>query len=896
MEGQKEHKTLILLDGNGLMHRAFHAFPDLTTPNGELVNAVYGFTSILLQIINTHNPDYVICAFDLPAPTFRRIKFTDYKAKRSKMDGGLAGQFGRVKEILQAMDIPIFAVEGFEADDVIGTLATQASKEGIKVEVITGDKDLLQLVSRNIKVITPGKRFTETKVYDEDTFQAEYGFQSQYLIEYKGLRGDTSDNIPGIKGIGEKGAKALIGQYHTLEAIYDDIDNIDKKYRNKLQEGRESAFMSRELSTIVTDMDISLQLHQFADFDYDRVYTLLQELSFKSLLSRLPKFFKDDPTFSYKACWIAEEDIFTELLEKVRESKLFSLFVYGDNEDFMKAKIEYCAIGLQEGIVYCFSWESFGTFSKNIQRGFVDILESSEYRKIGYNLKFMYHAFFNMRIHFQGIFFDTLLAQYVLNPGVRIGGVKEQAMEFLQLSFTDFKELTNNGKISFVDIKNEELLDCLCKGAEILWRLFEYLDARLEGRVRDVFANIEMPLITVLAKMERSGILIDHSALEQDESFFERRITEIQDDIFEVVGHEFNISSPRQLGNVLFDELQLPAGRKNKTGRSTDDKTLLALESIHPVVAKIREYREVTKLYSTYIVSLKKLIFSDGRLHTSFNQSVAATGRLSSTNPNLQNIPIRTELGRKIRSMFIAPKESTLLSLDYSQIELRLLAHYSRDPVLITAFREKKDIHSATASEIFNVPIEKVSADQRRIAKIINFGIAYGMSEFGLSEQLGISRAQAKDYIQRYFEKYKNVAFYVDQILEQVKREGYVETMMGRRRNIFGINDSNWHIREQSRREAINMPLQGTNADMIKLAMIRIQQKLEYFPVKIMMILQVHDELLFEVNTQDDAQLKELSEMLVELMIDDVSLEVPVIVEAKVGTNWERMTHVYSNL
>lgn len=909
-------KRLVLIDGNSLIHRAYHALPPLNAPDGTPVNAVYGFTSMLLRVLQELKPEYIALTFDLPGPTFRHAQYVAYKANRPKADSDLVPQFQKVRDIVRAFNIPIFEVEGYEADDLVGTLARQANElnetkkefkeDPLSTIIVSGDMDTLQLVNDHTKVFTPKKGISDTILYNETQVKERYGFEPEKLIDYKGLKGDTSDNIPGVPGIGDKTAAQLIQQYGNLEGVLENIPFLKGKVQENIRENAEQAKLSKTLATIDRFAPITLHLEDTQTHDFDRptVLKAFQELGFRSLVTRLNEVFPtnseerretsehlvgevitdgEDMRGDYRILDSVEE--VSALVKKIADEGVFAL----DTETSDLRPIESELVGIS--IAYRSGEGFYIPYDPKTLAVVKPILEDPKIKKIGHNMKYDYLVLQNYDVTVQGMYFDTLLAAWLVSPGGLTSiGLKNLVYQELGITMTDISELIGKGKkqISMAEVDSKAVAEYACADADMAFRLKQVLEKKLrQANVYTVFEKYEMPLIPVLAIMERHGVLIDEAFLAKMSKELEKDIQGCTKAIFDSIGHEFNLNSPKQLADVLFSELQLPTQFKTKTGFSTDEATLNALKDAHPAITYLLKYRELFKLKNTYIDALPQLVSKkDGRVHTSFNQTGASSGRLSSSDPNLQNIPIKTELGAKIRQAFVADKGHCLVALDYSQIELRILAHLSQDPLLVKAFKENQDIHTVTASAIYGIEQDKVTKDMRRTGKTVNFALMYGISAFGLSQQLSIPRAEAQAFIERYFVTYARVKKFFDELLQKAYQDGYVETLSGRKRFIPELQSHIPNIRRAGERMALNLPMQGTNADIIKLAMIQIDRYLKAQNLQSKMILQVHDELVFEM---PEAEIAKAIPQIAHFMTQAMKLSVPIIVEVKKGDNWGEM-------
>lgn len=907
-----KRERIVLVDGYGLAFRAFFALPmTLSTASGELTNATFGFTSMLLDVLRDHHPDYVLVSFDV-GQTFRHEQFKDYKAHRAPMPPELPPQVTRMRDVLKALNIPVYEAEGFEADDVIGTLSCQATEAGLETYVITGDSDLMQLVNDHVYVVMPGaQRFGEYRIFDHEAVVNRYGFGPERVVDYKALVGDKSDNIPGVPGIGDKSAKQLIAQYASIEEMYDNLDDIiPTRARNAIANNRESAFQSRELATVVCDVPIELDLTRSVVHDFDRtaVIALFQELEFRTLVNKIPLDGADeaestiDPGLAAQIaepCAIIDSAALKDLAEEVRSAERVAVDVETDGIDPQRCALVGIAIATAEDRAYYIPLVHAEATLLPMDEVRVAIAPAlAEHPAIvAHNGKFDLavlerHGFTGMTLAD-----DTMLAAYLL--GEKALGLKDLAFNRLGWEMTPITDLIGTGRkqITMDFVAYEDATPYACADVEATLRLQPLLRADLEARdqVR-LLETIEVPLIPVLERMERTGIALNSELLEEMGAQIEQQIGEIRSEIYSAVGHEFNLNSPAQLATVLFEEIGLPTGRRTKTGYSVSQDVLEGLKGAHDAVDLILEYRALAKLKSTYVDALPLQVNPEtARIHTNYNQTIAATGRLSSTNPNLQNIPVRTELGRQVRRAFIADnrngsspfsEEATLFGADYSQMELRLMAHYSQDPALLTAFSQGQDIHAATAAEVFGVTLDEVTPVQRSTAKVVNFGIMYGMQAWGLARDTGMSQADARDFINRYMERFEGIREFIAETIKETERNGYASTLYGRRRYLPDIAASGPR-RQAAERAAINMPIQGTAADIMKLAMLDIDRKLLDYGLGSRMLLQVHDELIFEAPV---SEIPALEALVKDAMVGVAELSVDLDVESKAGPNWEEMT------
>lgn len=938
----------MLIDGNALVHRGFHAVPGLTlTRTGEPIGAVYGFTMILLRAIKDLKPTHIVCTFDLAGPTFRHEQYADYKGTRAKTADDLVPQFPLVKEVVRALNIPIFEKEGFEADDVLGTLAVELckqNKDACDVMVVTGDMDAIQLVNKCVKIYTLRKGISDTAIYDEAAVMERYGFAPKQMIDYKALRGDPSDNIKGVKGIGEKGATDLIKEFGSIDALYKAIhagkglENIKPRTLQLLIDQEESARQSYHLATIVTNVPIDIEIppYSFGATESATAVEVFKQFEFKSLVDKLPKGYAaessesriknqesgnaDVPSGSSpkiggtrggmgqietgellgKPVSIDKQDyqlIDTEqkldkLVAKLEKQKVFALDTESTSLNIIDAELVGVSICYMSGEAYYIPAGIALT-----HKAFVEILESNTH-KVGHNIKFDQHMLQNAGIALGGIYFDTMIASYLLNAGTRQHGLDALAFNELGYQMQPIEDLIGKGKtaITMDQVPVEKVAWYAAEDVDMTFRLYELFAPRLESdELLSVFQDIEMPLVPVLEGMEREGVLLDVPFLKKLSDEAEKTIYSLTKEIHALAEEEFNINSPTQLREILFTKLGLKAefAKKTKTGFSTAAGELEKLLGQHPIIEKIMQYRELTKLQNTYLLSLPDMVNEKTkRIHTSYNQTIAATGRLSSVDPNLQNIPVKGEgMGAEIRKAFVAADGYKLLSLDYSQIELRVVAHVAQDQEMLRTFNAGEDIHTKTAVGIFGVEPDKVTKDMRRHAKTINFGILYGLSAFGLSYRIQeLDHVNAKEYIEKYFQTYPGVKAYIEAIKQEVHANGFVKNELGRTRKFPEIKSSQFFIRQAAERAAMNFPIQSLAADVIKIAMINIHKALSTQHLALStdcrMLLQVHDELVFEVKAD---KVHQYTSLIRPLMEDAIKLSVPVTVEAKAGDNWGEM-------
>ena len=925
-------QRLFLLDGMALAYRSYYAFihRPLVNSKGFNTSAIYGFVTFLNRVLSQEYPDFIAVVFDTAAPTFRHEMYEEYKATRQKMPEDLIPQIGRIKEVVRAHNIPVVEMDGFEADDVMGTLAKRAEREGVLTFMVTSDKDFMQLVSSKTKMYKPGRSGNEIEIVDISGVKEKFGVAPDKVIEVLGLTGDTSDNVPGVPGVGEKTAIPLIQKYGTIEHLYENIEKIEQKgLKAKLEAHKEKALLSKQLVTIDTNVPVEIDFHSLkaGEKDIQRLAKLYEEFEFTSLLQSLKKQ-KSEPVLREGAAEefpspdvelsdIKKDQHTYKLITKAREFKQVCAqlkkameFVF-DTETTSTNALQADLVGISfclrpreaffiavrassnRGESDLFGGDAEqrapaeGLDAEFITRTLKPILEDASIKKIGHNIKYDMLVLSRHGIWPKGIAFDTMIASYILRADGR-HNLDSVAKEHLQYKMVSFTELTGSGKEKkdIRDVPLPSLSDYSCEDADITFRLYESLRSKLDQQgMNDLCGKMEFPLISVLGNMERAGVAIDVAYLNGMSKDLERQLESLTREIHQEAGGPFNINSTQQLADVLFNKLNLRAVRKTKTGFSTDVGVLEELRHDHPIIERLLEYRQLSKLKSTYVDALPTIINpATGRVHTSFNQTIAATGRLSSSDPNLQNIPIRTEIGRSIRRAFIPGDQGhCILSADYSQIELRVMAHISGDEGLAEAFRNKEDIHSTTAAKVFGVSSGEVTRDMRRKAKEVNFGIMYGIGPFGLAGRLEISQAEAKEIIGRYFDRFPNVKQYINDTISTARSRGYVETMLGRRRYLPDLNSQNQNLRSNAERQAINMPIQGTAADMIKLAMIHIDNAITTRGLATKMIMQVHDELVFELARDEEKDVRTLVTMH---MNDALKLNVPLEIEIGVGENW----------
>lgn len=878
-----------IIDGNSYIYRAFYAIRGLSSSYGLPTNAVFGFANMLLKVIKEKSPDLLAIAFDPKGQTRRHAEFKEYKAQRPPMPRDLVPQIPYIHKLVEAFRIPVFVKEGQEADDVIATLARRAEAAGMEVTVVTGDKDILQLVGENIKVYDTLKE----KVFEPNDVEERFGVRPERMVEIMGLMGDASDNIPGVPGIGEKTAQALIKQYGTIENLLAHAQDISKpKLRQSLIENAHLARLSRDLAVLRSDvpLEISYDDLKLKPPDNAALMNIFRELEFTTLLKYVTK----EPEREAHYAAVLDETAFQDLMRTLREAAEISFDTETTSQNPMQAELVGISFSVRAHEAYYIPLRhAYPGSPKQIELDRVlsalkPVMANPNVKKMGQNMKYDILVLGHYGIPVKGASFDTMIASYLLNPGKPSHSLDAIALEYLNYKTTTYAEVTGTGKkqIGFDKVSIETATRYSGEDADIALRLKQTLEPKLgEQNLEKLFCEIEMPLMEVLADMERTGVKIDAGFLRHLSMKLEKEMAGIEKIIYELAGAEFNINSPRQLSEVLFVKLGLSPVKRTKMGFSTNVDVLEELARVHDLPAEILRYRTLAKLKSTYVDALPAMINSKtGRLHTSLNQTVTATGRLSSSEPNLQNIPIRTEEGREIRKAFIADRGSSLLSADYSQIELRVLAHMSGDEGLIRTFTEDQDVHRRTASEIFGLPPEEITPEMRRKAKAVNFGIIYGISPFGLAQNTGVSNAEAKRYIDSYFARYPKVREFIDKTIKEAGAKGYVTTLLGRRRFIPELSSSTASVRNFGERTAVNTPIQGTAADLIKLAMIRIHERLARQRLGSKMILQVHDELVFEIKDDEIGEMKSLVKREMEGVL---ALSVPIKVDMGVGKNWD---------
>ncbi len=908
---QEREPLLMIMDGHAMVHRSFRAIStqrNLTSSaTGEDTTGVYGFANVFLRALQEWNPAYCAIAFDTSTPTFRHLQFEQYKAQRPPSPPELRPQFDRVKQLMAAFGVPVFELDGWEADDVIGTLTLQAEEAGVDSVILTGDRDTFQLISPRVRVDLASS-IQDRRVYDEAELAERYsGLTAAQQPDFKALVGDSSDNIPGVPRVGEKRAATLLGDYGSLEGIYENLEAVKPpSVKSALGENRERAFENRRLMTIDRKAPVDLDLEHCRFWRYDRrdVVSLLTELEFFSVVSRVPSpdgsdvaesdVTREPETATDYTVVLAAEQL-DSMIAVIEETGSFAFDTETTSLDAMQADL----VGLSFATAPGRSWyvpvghrDGEQLSLESVLAAVRPLFESADIAKCAHNANYDMTVLTNHGVRFANVDFDTMIAAHLLGRSYNQLGLKDLSLNELGHEMTNIKELIGSGRkqITFDQVDIEAAAEYAAADADITFRLRDVFEPQVHQQdLRGLMDDTELALLPVLVTMQRHGIKMDSGVLHEMSADMFQQLGRIENEIYQSIGHTVNINSPQQLSNLLFQELGLPKTKRTKTGWSTDANSLESLKGMHPVVDQILEYRQVSKLKSTYVDALPEMVNPvTGRVHTSYNQTGSATGRMSSSDPNLQNIPIRTELGRQVRRAFVAEGAPVwqLFSADYSQIELRVLAHLSQDQGLLDAFRRGEDIHSATASLMFEVPLNEVDSEKRRIAKVLNFGVIYGLSPHGISQQTGFTREQGREFIDTYFAKYPGISEYLEAVKSQAHADQYVETVMGRRRYLPEINSPNFNTRGAAERMAINMPIQGTAADIMKLAMVRVQRRLDADEMQTKMLLQVHDELVFETPNEE---LDALRDLVFDEMPAAMELDVTLKVDAKWADNWGDM-------
>lgn len=884
-----DNNNLMIIDGSSLIHRAFYALPLLTTKNGEYTNGVYGFLTMLYKIQEQYNPAYICVAFDKKGPTFRHKEYKEYKGTRQSTPTELAGQFSIIRHILKTMNITTLEMSEYEADDIAGTLAKMGEEKGLEVILVTGDKDYLQLATDSSKVILTRKGISEIEEYDRDKIIEEYGIEPSQFIDLKGLMGDKSDNIPGVPGIGEKTGLKLIKEFGDIKNIYDNIDSVSgKKLKENLIEYESIAYLSKKLGEIIVNVPLEVGIDDLKVMDpnWEELLPLYEEYEFKSLIDKIPNEFteKEEVLKEYKYKKVNADNL-EEVVNLINKEGKFAFKFLIDGSNIIEDKIISLGIKTKSSPVFYFDLLSNG---ESYIKAMKEVFENPDIEKIGHSLKGDITILFRYGVQIENYKFDSMIAQYLINPSQNDYSINKISEEYLNYYGSDEEMLLGKGKSlkTFSQIDELDRINYLCFTLDSVFELEQVMVDKIEElNMRELYYNVELPLVEVLSSMEYLGFMVDVNELNNLGEKYDIEIKSLTDEIYQLADMEFNINSPKQIGEVLFDKLNLPVIKKTKTGYSTSVDVLEKLQDQHPIINKILRYRQIVKLKSTYIDGLTNLINkATGRIHSSFNQTIATTGRISSTEPNLQNIPIKTEDGRQIRKAFISDKpDYTLVDADYSQIELRVLAHISDDTKMKDAFIHNEDIHRKTASEVFHVPMDEVTPGIRNNAKAVNFGIVYGISDYGLSQDLNISRKEAKEYIDKYLDNYIGVRQFMKDTVALGKEKGYVETLLNRRRYIPELQAKNFNVKSFGERIAMNTPIQGTAADIIKIAMVNVYRALKKHKLKSRLILQVHDELIVEAHVDE---VQEIKDMLKKIMEESISLSIPLSVDIEIGDNW----------
>lgn len=878
-------KRLIIIDGNSIINRAFYALPDMSNSDGLKTNAIYGFTRMLFKIIDDYKPTHISVAFDMKAPTFRHKEFTEYKAGRKKMPDELGQQLEPLKELLDTFNIHRMEMAGYEADDLIGTVSKMGEDNDFKVYIVTGDKDAIQLASNKTTTLITKKGVGEVEEYNYDSVIERYEMTPTQFIDLKGLMGDKSDNIPGVPGIGEKTGIKLIKEFSSVENLIENTEQLKGSVKKKIEENKEQAVFSKKLATIIRDVPIEVTLDElsFGDYDKNAVIEEFKKFGFNTLIKQVLSM----DSGSEESAVEEKIDLNINHLDNVEEfkkelEKTNKLFIKTVKKvgNILDKNIQYVFVSSNGTDIYYLSGEELELIK--------EIISNEEIKKIGYNLKDDYLAFKSYNMEMNNIFFDIAIGEYLIDSKSSTSyECSDIAMKYLTKKVKSQEEILGKGAKAkkFQDLDMEELSEYFGEMINVVYNVYPIMEKAFKDMDMEyLFYDVEMSLVEVLGSMEYYGIAVDKNQLKDLSDKFKNIIANLEEEIFSLAGEKFNINSPKQLGVILFEKLELPVIKKTKTGYSTNADVLEKLRDKHEIIDKITEYRQIVKLNSTYVEGLSNIINPiSGRIHSSFNQTITTTGRISSTEPNLQNIPVKTEMGREIRKVFIADENSKLVDADYSQVELRVLAHMSGDEHMIEAFQNHVDIHSKTASQIFGIDVNEVNSTQRSEAKAINFGIVYGKTDFGLSQDLNIPVAKAKAYIESYFANYSSIKDFMDKVIEQAKEKGYVLTEFNRRRYIPEINSSNFMVRKQGERFAMNAPIQGSAADIIKIAMVNVYNRLKDEQLKSKLILQVHDELIVEAVEEE---IDKVSKIVKEEMESAVNLQVHLDVDLNVGDSW----------
>jgi len=871
-------KKILLIDGSSLIFRAFYAIKNLTTKDGVFVNGVYGFLNMYYKALELTNPTHVFVAFDKGSKTFRHTEYSDYKGTRDKAPNEITYQFGILKDLLSSMNVNYLELDEYEADDILGTIAKLAQKEGFEVDIFTGDRDYLQLVDDNIFVYLTKKGISEIKLMDNNAIFEDFGISPKQLIDVKALQGDSSDNIPGVKGVGEKTALKLIQEYGNLENLYENLGKLKGKLKENLENEKDKAYLSRYLGEIYLNVPIDKNIEDFElkDVNLNEYIEKLENLEFKSIINKFFKDVKKDNSNSINHIIDSEVINFSEIFDKIKNDKSIAVKFFSDKEYIYREKFYI-------GVYSDYNKKSYICKEFNLED--FERLCNSDIKIVGYDIK--EELFFLLKNNFEvNNYEDVMILEYLVDSNKGNYDITKVSEELLHLEIIDLKERFGKGKNkkTFFDLDEDIIVKYISQYVFAISELYSIFVQKVkENNLYSLYKNVEKPLVKILADMEKTGVKVDKNKILELNEEYSKLADEYEQRVYEIAGEVFNLNSPKQLGVILFDKMKLPVVKKTKTGYSTDVEVLEKLSEDYEIAEYILKYRSLNKLISTYLVGILDYIMEDDRVRTSYKQMITATGRLSSVDPNLQNIPVRTQEGKNIRKVFVADKNKVFIDADYSQIELRVLAHLSKDLVMIDSFKNDLDIHYKTASEVFGVPIEEVTDNQRRSAKAVNFGIVYGISDYGLSKDLNITRNEARQYIDGYLNTYPNIKNYMEEIVKIAKKDGYVTTILGRKRYIPEINSKNFNIRSFGERIALNTPIQGSAADIIKLAMIKVYERLKEEKVNAKLILQIHDELIIECDEKEKDIVKNI---LKESMENVYKLDLPLKVDVCEGRNW----------
>lgn len=871
-------KKILLIDGSSLIFRAFYAIKNLTTKDGVFVNGVYGFLNMYYKALELTNPTHVFVAFDKGSKTFRHTEYSDYKGTRDKAPNEITYQFGILKDLLSSMNVNYLELDEYEADDILGTIAKLAQKEGFEVDIFTGDRDYLQLVDDNIFVYLTKKGISEIKLMDNNAIFEDFGISPKQLIDVKALQGDSSDNIPGVKGVGEKTALKLIQEYGNLENLYENLGKLKGKLKENLENEKDKAYLSRYLGEIYLNVPIDKNIEDFElkDVNLNEYIEKLENLEFKSIINKFFKDVKKDNSNSINHIIDSEVINFSEIFDKIKNDKSIAVKFFSDKEYIYREKFYI-------GVYSDYNKKSYICKEFNLED--FERLCNSDIKIVGYDIK--EELFFLLKNNFEvNNYEDVMILEYLVDSNKGNYDITKVSEELLHLEIIDLKERFGKGKNkkTFFDLDEDIIVKYISQYVFAISELYSIFVQKVkENNLYSLYENVEKPLVKILADMEKTGVKVDKNKILELNEEYSKLADEYEQRVYEIAGEVFNLNSPKQLGVILFDKMKLPVVKKTKTGYSTDVEVLEKLSEDYEIAEYILKYRSLNKLISTYLVGILDYIMEDDRVRTSYKQMITATGRLSSVDPNLQNIPVRTQEGKNIRKVFVADKNKVFIDADYSQIELRVLAHLSKDLVMIDSFKNDLDIHYKTACEVFGVPIEEVTDNQRRSAKAVNFGIVYGISDYGLSKDLNITRNEARQYIDGYLNTYPNIKNYMEEIVKIAKKDGYVTTILGRKRYIPEINSKNFNIRSFGERIALNTPIQGSAADIIKLAMIKVYERLKEEKVNAKLILQIHDELIIECDEKEKDIVKNI---LKESMENVYKLDLPLKVDVCEGRNW----------